>query len=47
MRNLIGFYDAAELVGIDAYPHVTRTLATFVARPAVQAGLLVPKPDTP
>ena len=47
VRNLVGFYGAGELVGIDAYRHVTRTLAAFVERPAVQAGLLVPKPDTP
>ena len=47
VRNLVGFYGAGELVGIDAYPNVTRALATFVARPAVQAGLLIPKADTP
>lgn len=43
VRNLIGFYDAGALVGIDKYPHVTRALADFVARPAVQRGLLIPK----
>ena len=47
VRNLVGFYGAGELVGIDAYPSVTRALAAFVARPAVQAGLLIPKTDTP
>ena len=47
VRNLVGFYNAGELVGIDAYPNVTRALAAFLARPAVQAGLLIPKPDTP
>jgi len=47
VRNLVGFYGAGELVGIDAYPNVTRALAAFVARPAVQAGLLIPKTDTP
>ena len=47
VRNLTGFYDAGALVGIDSYAHVARSLASFVARPAVQAGLLVPKPDTP
>ena len=47
VRNLVGFYGAGELVGIDAYPNVTRALAAFVARPAVQAGLLIPKADTP
>jgi len=47
VRNLVGFYNAGELVGIDAYPNVTRALAAFLARPAVQAGLLIPKADTP
>ena len=47
VRNLVGFYGAGELVGIDAYPSVTRALAAFVARPAVQAGLMIPKADTP
>jgi GSH-dependent disulfide-bond oxidoreductase len=43
VRNLVGFYGAADLVGIDAFPHVTRTLAAFVARPAVAAGLEIPR----
>ena len=43
----MGFYGAGELVGIDGYPNVTRALAAFLARPAVQAGLLIPTPDTP
>jgi len=47
VRNLVGFYGAGELVGIDAYPNVTRALEAFVARPAVQAGLLIPTTDTP
>jgi GST-like protein len=47
VRNLVGFYGAGELVGIDGYPSVTRALAAFVARPAVQAGLMTPKADTP
>ena len=42
VRNLIGFYGAGELVGIGDFPHVTRALATFVARPAVARGLLIP-----
>ena len=45
VRNLVGFYGAGELVEIDRHPHVQRALAAFLARPAVQAGLLVPKPD--
>jgi GSH-dependent disulfide-bond oxidoreductase len=43
VRNLIGFYGAGELVGIGDYPHVTRVLETFLARPAVTRGLQVPK----
>ncbi|HEV7575163.1 MAG TPA: glutathione S-transferase N-terminal domain-containing protein [Caldimonas sp.] len=46
VRNLVGFYGAGELVGIDSYPQVQRALAAFVARPAVQAGLLVPKAES-
>ena len=42
VRNLIGFYDAGELVGIDDYPQVLRVLADFVARPAVARGLEIP-----
>jgi GST-like protein len=43
VRNLVGFYAAAELVGFDAFPHVQRVLDRFVARPAVIAGLSIPK----
>ena len=43
VRNLIGFYDAGALVGIQNYPNVTRVLAAFVARPAVVRGLDSPK----
>ncbi|MDM0119915.1 glutathione S-transferase N-terminal domain-containing protein [Variovorax arabinosiphilus] len=43
VRNLVGFYDARELVGFDDFPHVARVLAAFVARPAVARGLLIPK----
>jgi GSH-dependent disulfide-bond oxidoreductase len=46
VRNLVGFYGAGELVGIDEYPQVRRALAAFLERPAVQAGLLIPKPDS-
>ncbi|KAG4080838.1 hypothetical protein HA402_010009 [Bradysia odoriphaga] len=42
VRNLIGFYEAGELVAFQDYPHVQRALAAFVARPAVQKGLLIP-----
>jgi GSH-dependent disulfide-bond oxidoreductase len=43
VRNLGGFYEAGELVGIDEYPHVKRVLAAFVARPAVARGLEIPR----
>jgi GST-like protein len=43
VRNLIGFYGAAGIVGFDKYVHVARALEAFVARPAVQIGLLIPK----
>ena len=43
VRNLIGFYEAADLVGITDFPHVTRALNAFVTRPAVIKGLAIPK----
>ena len=42
VRNLIGFYDAAEIVGIADFPHVTRALNAYLARPAVVRGLEIP-----
>ena len=42
VRNLVGFYEAGELVGIADFPHVTRALAAFVARPAVKRGVEIP-----
>lgn len=42
VRNLIGFYGAGELVGFDDFKNVQRVLDAFLARPAVQRGLLVP-----
>lgn len=42
IRNLIGFYAAGELVGIQNYPHVTRALESFLKRPAVERGLTIP-----
>ena len=47
VRNLIGFYEAGELVGIEAFPNVTRALAAFVARPAVLRGLAIPATPAP
>jgi len=43
VRNLIGYYEAGELVGIDGFRNVTRALKTFLARPAVARGLEIPK----
>jgi GST-like protein len=43
VRNLVGFYGAGELVGFDAFTEVKRVLEAFVARPAVQAGLAIPR----
>ena len=43
VRNLVGFYGAGDLVGFDNFTNVKRALEAFVARPAVQVGLNVPK----
>ncbi len=42
VRNLIGFYEAGELVGFKDFPRVARVLEAFLARPAVQRGLNIP-----
>ncbi len=42
VRNLIYYYKAGDLVGINRFPNVTRALAAFVARPAVARGLKIP-----
>jgi GSH-dependent disulfide-bond oxidoreductase len=42
VRNLIGFYEASELVGFDDFRHVARALDAFLARPAVKRGLEIP-----
>jgi len=47
VRNLVGFYEAGELVGISDFPNVTRALAAFVARPAVARGLEIPPRNPP
>jgi len=44
VRNLIERYGAGELVGMQDFTQVARVLAAFVARPAVQRGLMVPPP---
>ncbi len=41
--NLIGFYEAGDLVGIADFKNVRRVLDIFVARPAVVKGLDTPK----
>ena len=45
IRNLVGFYEAGELVGFDDFAEVKRVLAAFVARPAVVRGLAIPARD--
>ena len=42
VRNLIGFYDAGDLVGFESFVNVRRVLDAFLARPAVQRGLQIP-----
>ena len=43
VRNLIGFYEARDLVHYDQFTEVDRVLQAFVARPAVQRGLEIPR----
>ncbi|MDP3979258.1 MAG: glutathione S-transferase N-terminal domain-containing protein [Pseudomonas sp.] len=45
VRNLIGFYDAGELVQIERFANVTRVLDAFLSRPAVIRGLAIPQRD--
>ena len=46
VRNLIGFYEARDLVGFADFAAVGRALDAFLARPAVQRGLTIPaKPE--
>ncbi|OQM73791.1 glutathione S-transferase N-terminal domain-containing protein [Manganibacter manganicus] len=42
VRNLIGFYEARDLVGFDDFPNVAAWLERGLARPAVQRGLTIP-----
>jgi GST-like protein len=44
VRNLIGFYEAAALVGFEEFPQVAASLARFVARPAVLRAVEIPGP---
>jgi len=43
IRNLVGFYEAGDLVGFSDFLEVQRVLNAFVARPAVARGLEIPK----
>lgn len=43
VRNLIGFYEAKELVGFADFPEVGRVLESFVNRPAVVRGMEIPR----
>jgi GSH-dependent disulfide-bond oxidoreductase len=45
VRNLVGFYEAGELVRIADFPNVVRVMRSFVARPAVIRGLEIPARD--
>src|SRR6188472_606429 len=42
VRNLIGFYEARDLVDYDSLSHVPAWLERGLARPAVQKGLTIP-----
>jgi len=42
VRNLIGFYEAGEIVGFADFPRVAAWLERGLARPAVQRGLNIP-----
>jgi len=43
VRNLVGFYEARELVAFDSLTEVPAWLERGLARPAVQRGLNIPK----
>lgn len=47
VRNLIGFYEARELVGFDALAHVPAWLERGLARLAVQRGVQIPNRGCP
>ena len=42
INNLVGFYEAGDLVGFGDFANVKRVLGAFLARPAVQRGLKIP-----
>jgi len=43
VNNMVGFYNAREILKFDEFTQVNRVLQAFVARPAVIAGLKIPK----
>jgi GST-like protein len=43
VRNLVGFYNAGDIVGFDEYVNVKRGLDVFVARPAVAKAVNIPR----
>ena len=43
VNNLVGFYGAGDVVGFKDFLHVARALDAFKARPAVVAGLQIPR----
>ena len=43
VRNLVGFYEAGELVEAGKFRNIKRVLEAFLARPAVVRGLDIPK----
>ena len=45
VRNLVGFYEAGELVEFERFSNVQRVLHAFVERPAVVKGLATPARD--
>ncbi|MCY1277460.1 Disulfide-bond oxidoreductase YfcG [compost metagenome] len=45
VRNLVGFYEAGELVQFERFANVQRVLEAFLARPAVIRGLGIPQRD--
>jgi GST-like protein len=45
VRNLIGYYEARDLVGFDSFTAVSTWLERGLARPAVQRGLTIPSRD--
>jgi GST-like protein len=42
VRNLVGLYEAGDLVGIADFPNVMRAFKAFLQRPAVVKGIDIP-----